>query len=226
MKRALVFGGTGALGAASADELVSLGWTVVVASRSGRDPAAIDLSSESWASEAARDGVFDGVVWAQGANMAGGVLEASSDDLRRIYDANVVFIADALRALVAADALAIPARGVVISSIWQNTARANKLAYVASKAALAGLIPAIAVDMADHRFSLNGVLPGVIDTPMTRASLTASQIARVESDTIGGVLATPHDVARAVAWLLDPAAGGINGQWIAVDNGWSAVRSV
>jgi NAD(P)-dependent dehydrogenase (short-subunit alcohol dehydrogenase family) len=87
-------------------------------------------------------------------------------------------------------------------------------------------VPAIAADIADQRFALNGVLPGVIDTPMTRAQLSAEQLARVESESLGGALASPRDVANAVAWLVDPRAAGINGQWIAVDNGWSAVRSV
>lgn len=226
MTRALVFGGLGALGQAVVTELGATGWDVLVASRGPAESAGVDLSDPSWAANLAAEGLLDGVVWAQGTNMSGGVLAASDSDIIEVFDANVLFIAQTLRALVSADALAQPARGVVVSSIWQITARANKLAYVASKAALAGVIPAIAADMSDRRFALNGVLPGVIDTPMTRASLTAEQIDRVESDTIGGALATPEDVAHAVAWLLDPAAGGINAQWIAVDNGWSAVRSV
>jgi 3-oxoacyl-[acyl-carrier protein] reductase len=139
---------------------------------------------------------------------------------------NVVFIVETLRSLSVASALAKPARGVVLSSVWQVTARANKLAYVASKAALAGVIPAIAVDMAGEGFAINAVMPGVIDTPMTRAALTPAQIEKVESETIGGALATPGDVARAVAWLVDARAAGINGQSIAVDHGWSKVRSV
>jgi NAD(P)-dependent dehydrogenase (short-subunit alcohol dehydrogenase family) len=222
--RALVFGGSGALGAAVVAELESVGWSVDVAGRSAGLP--IDVNKADWPAIAAARGPYDGVVWAQGANTSGGVLDSAPDDMSRLFEANVVFVADSLRKLVEASALARPARGVVLSSVWQVTARSNKLAYVASKAALAGVIPAIAVDLADHDFAINGVLPGVIDTPMTRANLSTEQLKKVEGETIGGALAGPADVARAVAWLIDSRAAGINAQWIAVDNGWSAVRSV
>jgi NAD(P)-dependent dehydrogenase (short-subunit alcohol dehydrogenase family) len=224
--RALVFGGTGALGSAIVEGLRDSGWTTAVASRSASDGASVNLSDDGWAATAAQDGPFDGIVWAQGVNASGSVLDATDDDYLRLFDANVVFIARTLRDIVAAGALASPARGVVVSSIWQITARSNKVAYVASKAALAGLVPAIALDMAPRRFAINGVLPGVIDTPMTRSQLSQTQLDRVEGETLGGALATPRDVASAVSWLVDPSAAGINGQWIAVDNGWSAVRSV
>lgn len=226
MKRALVFGGTGALGSAIVVELKAAGWDVEVAEPSSGPAVTVDTSAKGWAKGAAAKGPFDGVVWAQGANASGGVLETDPADLRRLFDVNVVFIVETLRNLAAASALSKPARGVVLSSVWQVTARSNKLAYVASKAALAGVIPAIAVDMAGQGFAINAVMPGVIDTPMTRAALTPAQIEKVESETIGGALATPRDVARAVAWLIDARAVGINGQSIAVDHGWSKVRSV
>jgi 3-oxoacyl-[acyl-carrier protein] reductase len=221
---ALVFGGTGALGSAIVDALVAAGWTVDVASRSPRDGATVDLSQPDWPSSL--ESRYSAIVWAQGLNTTASVLRSDAEQLHDLYDANVVFIAETLRLLVEADALTSPARGVIVSSVWQITARSNKVAYVASKAALAGLIPAIAADLADRGFSVNGVLPGVIDTPMTRANLSSAQLEHVQSETLGGVLATPTDVANAVAWLADPRAAGINAQWIAVDNGWSAVRSV
>ena len=225
MKRALVFGGTGTLGAAVVAHLVATGWDVDIAGRRQHDGVTVDVSVENWADESAR-GPYQGVVWAQGMNAAGGVLETTPEVLRELYEANVVFVAHSLQQLVAAGALAPGGRGVVLSSVWQLTARAHKLAYVASKAALAGAIPAMAIDMAGHGFAINAVLPGVIDTPMTRTNLSAEQVARVEAETIGGALATAQDVARAVSWLVDAQSRGVNGQSIVVDNGWSSVRHV
>ncbi|MBC7760812.1 MAG: SDR family oxidoreductase [Candidatus Saccharibacteria bacterium] len=226
MKRALVFGGSGALGSAIVNELRAVGWSVDVASRSALGGATIDLSSSTWAADAAACGSYEGIVWAQGVNHAGGALEAEPADLHSVYDTNVVFIVESLKAITEAGGLAPIARGVVLSSVWQVTARANKVAYVSSKAALSGLVPAIAADMASKSFAINGVLPGVIDTPMTRSQLSEMQLQHVESESLGGVLASPQNVANAVAWLIDPRAAGINAQWVAVDNGWSAVRSV
>ncbi|MGK2954598.1 MAG: SDR family NAD(P)-dependent oxidoreductase [Solirubrobacterales bacterium] len=223
MTRAIVFGGTGALGSAIVERLRADGWSVDVAGRHGGVGVSVDLSDPEWMSPLTP---YDAVVWAQGANVTAGVLDADSDQMHELYDANVVFVTETLRQLVAGALLTSPARGVVVSSVWQITARSDKIAYVASKAALAGLIPAIAIDLASQAFAINGVLPGVIDTPMTRSNLSPEQLRHVESETLGGALATPGDVASAVTWLVDPRAAGINGQWIAVDNGWSAARSV
>lgn len=226
MSRALVFGGSGVLGTAIVDVLRARGWTVDVAARHAAEGVDIDLSSDTWPADAASVGPYEAVAWAQGLNLGGGVLEATREDMHSLYDANVVYVTDTLKKLVGGSALAAKARGVVVSSVWQIAARSNKLAYVASKSALAGVVPAIAIDLGDRHFSINGVLPGVIDTPMTRSQLSQDQLRKVESETIGGALATPEDVGNAVAWLLDPGAAGINGQWIAVDNGWSVMRSV
>jgi NAD(P)-dependent dehydrogenase (short-subunit alcohol dehydrogenase family) len=224
VSRALVFGGTGALGSAIVAELTADGWEVAGASRS--DAATGVLLDGDWAGRVAADGAVEAVVWAQGINLKGSAPDVPASDMLRAFEANVVFITETLSALVAADALARPARGVVVSSVWQIAARSERLAYVTSKSALGGLVPALAADLADRAFAVNGVLPGVIDTPMTRAALTPEQIERVEAESLGGRLASPGDVGRAVAWLAHPRAAGINAQWIAVDNGWASVRRV
>lgn len=224
MSRAVVFGGRGALGAAAAAELTADGWDTVVASRS--DVGADLVLDGDWAMRLAAGGRVDAVVWAQGINLQGRAPHVPAVDMRRAFEANVVFITETLAAVVAADAVANPARGVVLSSIWQIAARSERLAYITSKSALAGLVPALAADLADRGFAINGVLPGVIDTPMTRAALTAEQLERVKDESLGGGLATPQDVGRAVAWLAGPRSAGINAQWIAVDNGWAGVRRV
>ncbi|WP_298227295.1 SDR family oxidoreductase [Gryllotalpicola sp.] len=223
MTRALVVGANGALGTAIADRLEADGWTVDRGGRPDKAGIDVDITDPGWA--AGTDHEYSGVVWAQGLNAKGGIREATDADFEALFDANVEVVARTLRELLAADRLVPKARGVVISSIWQVTARADKIAYVTSKAALGGLVPAIAADLAGT-FAINGVLPGVTDTPMTRAQLSTEQLRRVQSETPGGALATAEDVASAVAWLLDPRAKGINGQWIAVDNGWSVTRRV
>jgi len=223
--RAVVFGGRGALGSAIVAELGADGWEVLVAGR--QEAPGVDLVlDDGWAARLAAPGKVNAVVWAQGINLKGSAPDVPAADMMAAFEANVVFITDTISQLFAADAIARPARGVVVSSVWQIAARSERLAYVTSKSALGGLVPALAADLADRGFSVNGVLPGVIDTPMTRAALSVDQIERVEEDSLGGSLATPEDVGRAVAWLSHPRAAGINAQWIAVDNGWASVRRV
>jgi Dehydrogenases with different specificities (related to short-chain alcohol dehydrogenases) len=64
----------------------------------------------------------------------------------------------------------------VISSIWQNIARQNKLSYCVTKAALQGLIQSLMIDLGSAGHLVNAVLPGVLDTQMTRNNLLAEQL--------------------------------------------------
>lgn len=223
MSKALVFGGTGALGSEIVSTLRNNGWKVTVASRSGAD-GYLNISQPNWAETI--EGQFDAVVWAQGANYSGGILDASSEDVRAAFESNVIFVLETLRLLHDSGALHRPSRGVILSSIWQEYARENKLAYLASKASLSGVIPSLAMDMASSGFAVNAVLPGVIDTPMTRSQLTEAQIIGVENGTPGGELAKATHVANAVHFLASSSSFGINGQSIIVDNGWSIKREI
>jgi len=113
---------------------------------------------------------------------------------------------------------------VVLSSIWQTLARANKFSYTVSKAAIGGLVRAASVDLAPRGILINAVLPSVIDTPMTRSMLSPEQVDFVASQTGFGRLATADDVAAQVAWLATDANTGTTGQSIGVDLGFSHAR--
>ena len=143
-----------------------------------------------------------------------------------MWQANVVVVAEVTRSLLDAGALADPSRIVVISSVWQDLARAGKVAYTTSKAAVGGLVRALAVELAPAGVLVNAVLPGVLDTPMTRAHLSPESIARVTDDTPAGRLATVDDVARATYWLASDDNTGVTGESITVDLGWTVARRV
>jgi NAD(P)-dependent dehydrogenase (short-subunit alcohol dehydrogenase family) len=122
--------------------------------------------------------------------------------------------------------LASGARLCVISSVWQTVARPNKLSYMVSKAALQGLVLSAATDLAERGILINAVLPGAIDTPMTRQNLTPDQIERVAGMTKFDRLAALGDVAALVAFLCSAANTSITGQFVAVDLGFQNARLV
>jgi NAD(P)-dependent dehydrogenase (short-subunit alcohol dehydrogenase family) len=132
-----------------------------------------------------------------------------------------------LNALLSAGALAEGgARLCVISSIWQNIARQNKLSYCVTKAALQGLVRSVSLDLAADGHVINAVLPGALDTPMTRANLSAEQIGRLEAATPGSRLAGVADVAAVVEFCCSPAHSAITGQFLTVDKGFTHARIV
>jgi 3-oxoacyl-[acyl-carrier protein] reductase len=219
-RTALVVGGFGALGAAIAAQLEADGARVLRTSRNSHAgiPDAITLDGD----DALRGlPVLQAVVWAQGVNVNDRADAHESEDFSRMFEINVALVARQLRALIAAKRLARGARLVVLSSIWEGVARPGKFSYTVSKAAVGGLVRAAALDLAPQGVLVNAVLPGVVDTPMTRTMLSTGQIEQVESATGFRRMIVPEDVASLVGYLCSPHNTGVTGQSIVVDLGFS-----
>ena len=92
--------------------------------------------------------------------------------------------------------------------------------YVASKAAVAGLTRAMALELAGRGITVNAVAPGVIETDMlkNRSDTNLDALRAVQPL---GRLGTPADIARTVVFLADAQADFITGQIILVDGGRS-----
>jgi hypothetical protein len=93
-----------------------------------------------------------------------------------------------------------------------------------TKSALQGLVLSAATDLAADGHLFNAVLPGILDTPMTRANLTVDQIMKAESATKFGRLPTMEDVTSLILYLCSRDNTGITGQFIAADLGMSRVH--
>ncbi len=97
-------------------------------------------------------------------------------------------------------------------------------AYAAAKAAILGLTTAAASYYAKHNIRINGLLPGLIDTPMAQRAVLDPEIrAYVEQRQSlgGGRVGLPTDLDGAIVFLLSDEAQFITGQALAVDGGWS-----
>jgi len=225
---ALVFGGSGAIGAATAAKLTASGAHVLTTSRvTGAADLVIDPMSNS-ASLSLLEGIpaADAVIWAQGANLNDSAQSVDAEAFRDLVDANVTFVAATLGHLVRHGRLAPAASLVVVSSIWEEIARPGKFSYGITKAAVGGLVRAAAADLAVDGHRINAVLPGVTDTPMTREMLSAEQVGAVEGATGFGRLVSLDEVVAAIVWLCSDESSGISGQSLKVDLGFTSVRSL
>ena len=223
---ALVFGASGALGQAVVARFMGLGIAVARGSRSARTESGwLDTSVDGWASSLEGADVTR-VVWAQGANASGSVLDESVNDLEGLFQANVVYVVQTLQNLLERDLLSESARLCIVSSIWQNIARDNKLAYVTTKAAVGGLVRSLAADLGPRGIAVNAVLPGVVDSPMTRQFVSTEVLSRIEHETPLRRLVRADEVANVVEWLTGPGSSGVTGQSLVVDQGWSEIRYV
>ena len=220
--KAIVFGANGYLGKSIVDDLLLKGFDVATASRDSKDT---DFQTKNGFSQIIDSGLkFDACIWAQGQN-ANDTLE-SATSFEAIIDANLTFTINSLRALLENNLLSDNARMVVISSVWQSLSRTNKFSYSVSKSAVEGLVNSFIADYSPRGYSMNAVLPGVVDTPMTRSNLSSEQIKKIEHETPAGKLVSAANVAKTVSWLASPESIGVNGQFIRIDNGWSQIRAI
>lgn len=231
----IIFGASGAIGQALCDSFLARNYGVVGVSRTGVAPSNSSPDID-WLAWDAFDGSalipsgkyrqFDAVVWAQGSNCNDDIYTFDLHAHEKVYAINVTYILVSLQLLLRNNLLASAAHLCVISSIWQNLARQNKLSYCITKSALQGLVRSLALDLGRTGYLVNAVLPGALDTPMTRANLSEEQIGRLEAMTPLASLPELSDVCGLIGFLCSRDNTGITGQFIEADRGFSYARII
>jgi 3-oxoacyl-[acyl-carrier protein] reductase len=112
--------------------------------------------------------------------------------------------------------------------IWLTSGQARpmpgEVAYAMSKAALAGLVPTAAAELARLGILLNAINPGPVNTGYLDADSTDRSgvvLDRIRARMPLGRFGHPDDVARLVAWLVSDEGRWITGQVITSDSGFS-----
>ncbi len=99
----------------------------------------------------------------------------------------------------------------------------NLVHYVSSKGGVAGMTEALAMDLARYNIRVNGVAPGVIETPMVDpmkqdSSALEGLLARLPMKRMGN----PEEISSVVVFLASEASSYMTGAMINVDGGWLA----
>jgi NAD(P)-dependent dehydrogenase (short-subunit alcohol dehydrogenase family) len=111
-------------------------------------------------------------------------------------------------------------RIVNLSSVGGLRGGPNLVHYAAAKAGVIGLTKALAIDLGPKGVTVNAIAPGLVDTPMLRASglsdaVRAATIAQMPIRRLG----TPDDVAAACTFLVSEEAGWFTGQILSPNGG-------
>jgi NAD(P)-dependent dehydrogenase (short-subunit alcohol dehydrogenase family) len=172
-----------------------------------------------------RFGAVDALVNNAGISLIAPAESTSAEAWRRVIDVNLMGPFLLCREF---GGLMLSARSgsvVNIASVAGLRGVSHRVAYNASKHGLIGLTSTLAAEWGGRGVRVNAVCPGWIKTEMDAEDQGGG--AYTDDDITGQVplarFATPGDVARAVAFLVDPAQSGyINGVALPVDGGWSA----
>ena len=230
-KKALVTGGTRGIGAAIAQALLEEGCTVTVTGRSARegwwsgeanchmqvcdfsDGAATDVFCEQVAGTG-----YDLLVNNCGSFYASDIAELDLAQWESLMQVNLSTPMRLIRAVAAHMRGNGWGRIVNIGSIAASVTRSNMAAYASSKAGLAGLTRAAALDLAPAGILVNCVCPAYTETDML-AALDASAREALLAKVPLGKFARPEDVAAATLFLLSNQNQFITGQQLILDGG-------
>ncbi|MBE9603925.1 glucose 1-dehydrogenase [Acetobacteraceae bacterium H6797] len=239
---ALVTGGNGGIGLGMAKGLAACGAKLVITGRNAEKNAAAvaELGKGTLAFEAdltdpaapqalvekvlaATDGRLDILVNNAGTNIRKRPEEYSDEEWFAVIDTNLTSAMRLTRAAYPALKASGHGRVINIGSMLSIFGGPLHSAYGASKGAIVQYTKSLAVSWSPDGITANAILPGWIDTELTRGArrqspaLHDSVLARTPAKRWGD----PSDFAGIAAFLASDAAAFVTGTAIPVDGGFS-----
>lgn len=241
-RRVVITGGTSGIGLSAAQAFLEAGARVTISGRSKeRGEAALgqladkgdvwfcaaDASDEADAKRLSKTadtdmGGVDTIVCAAGINRRGAPQDLSLEDWDAVMDANLRGTFVTARAFYPQLCQSGDGRIVTIGSMMSVLANDMTAPYAAAKGGVVQLTRSLAAAWAKDGIRANCVLPGWVDTALTRqARLDMPDLdARVRDRTPIGRWAQPQDIAGTILFLTTAASRFVTGTAIPVDGGF------
>ncbi len=237
MKRALVTGGSGGIGAAICQRLAADGHHVIVHANRSLDKASAVVETIIAAGGSAEAVAFDVTNRSTTAAALEKLLEAgaiqilvnnagihadavfpgmSGEQWDSVLDVSLNGFFNVTQPLTMPMIRTRWGRIVNISSVAGITGNRGQVNYSAAKGALHAASKSLALELASRGVTVNCVAPGVIATDMIEGAFDADTIKKIVPMQRAG---KPEEVADLVAFLASPQAAYISGQVISINGG-------
>ncbi len=232
---AIVTGGTRGIGRSIAIDLKKAGCKVV-ASYHGNDDAAnafkketgievmrFDVADFEQCQHAVRRieaeiGAVDILINNAGITRDGFMHKMGEESWDAVLDTNLKSCFNMARAVIEGMRARSFGRIINISSINGQTGQMGQTNYAAAKAGVFGFTKSLARECANKGITVNAVAPGYINTDMMH-TIPADVMKGIVAKIPVGRLGEAMEIARAVCFLADDAAGFITGETLSVNGG-------
>lgn len=154
------------------------------------------------------------------------LLDTTEEEWDRIIDTNLKGVFLCCKAAI--PELKKRGGGAILATASVNglTTEPNLAAYCASKGGVIMLMKSVAIDHGQDNIRANAILPGWVDTAMTRDFLAdPGNRKRVSAFQPAGRVGQPEEIARVAAFMVSDEASFMTGSAVIVDGGLISVLS-
>ena len=238
-KKILVAGASKGIGFATAKMLLERGYKVIAAARNeeamkekfsgydGVDIYSCDFSDidavQAFADKVNHEsGPISGLVYTAGAQLTMPISMNKPDKVKELFTLNTFAPIELIRCfskkkMISEDGASF----VLISSLSAHEGATVKSLYAATKGALEGFLHTAALELVQRKIRLNAIVPGIIETDMSKEFLdrmTEEQRASIDKSYPLG-LGKPENAASLIVWLLSDESRWATGQSYVIDGG-------